>query len=185
MGSMLLGSLFVLAFARSENLVLDHNFNQEGLVVVGTNLLDQLIFRTGLICFLDKLLKQCLIILLVLVLQYIHDLRHQIAQDKILHRLEAGIQVIGTDKSLHAVGQDSLLGAAAGIFLTFSDKDKVVYADSFCNLAQGVLAYYKGFDPGIISLCLILEIEIEIFAGDEPQHRVPQEFQLLVVLYVF
>ncbi len=124
----LFGFLLVLSLARAEGTISDVHLDPERLVVIRPRLLDDAVLRVGLHPLLDVLLQERLVILGVPILQDLVDLRDEHHVHELFGSGEPGIQVVGADDCLEAVGEDGLLRPAARVLFPFADKDEVVDA---------------------------------------------------------
>ena len=104
--------------------------------------------------------------------------------DEALRGGEPGVQVVGADDRFQAVGEDGLLRPSARVLLALADEDEIVHAQAAGDLREARLAHDEALDPRQLPFRLVRKRRIHVLGHDEPEHRVAEELQALVVLPV-
>jgi hypothetical protein len=137
----------------------------------------------ALVALLHELLEQGLVVFFVAVLQHLVDLGDQKTAYEGSDGLEPRIQVVSPDDGLHGIGDQGLLRPASGILLTLADQHEIVYPQVPADLCQAVLAHHVGLDLGHVAFAFFVQRSHQIFADHQPQNRVPEKLELLIVVH--
>ncbi len=131
---------------------------------------------------LGPLLKAALGILGQGLLLHPLQLGHEDGHQELPHRVQAQIQVDHPHQGLEGGAEGGRTGAAAALLFSVPQQQEIPQLELTSEPGQRLPADQGGPQVGQLPLLLVRVAVVEELAGHEAQHRVPQEFQALVVL---
>ena len=97
------------------------------------------------------------------------------------NRLVASVHIDGGEHSLHGVGQNAGLLAAAGLLLAMAHQQISAQVQRAGNHTERAFAHQRGAAGGQFALVQVGVFLVQHVADAKLQHRVAQKFQALVV----
>jgi len=159
----------------------DLNRDDEALVVIGTELLHDVVGRRGLEAGLGGLLEARLEVVEVLELDR-GDLGPEDAIDHVPRGGVATVEVDRADQRLEHVGEDLRLVTSPGLLLPLTQEDPPADLELACHLGQPRLADDLLAGDAQITLVGVGKPGHDPVGDDEVEDGIPEELQALVVL---
>src|SRR5262249_4274303 len=176
-----LGVRFLLGAAprRREAVVVDLGGDLEALVVVGTLLVEQVVPRGAPELPLGHVLQLRLRVRGDRLPGHPLDLRLDEPQHEPLRLVPPAVQKDRRDQRLEHVGEHVRRDLAAGAD-ALAQKQEAAQPLFPAELGARLAADDHGLDLRQVALLVVGELEVELFAGDQPQDAIAEELQSLV-----
>src|SRR5207249_1523579 len=102
-----------------------------------------------------------------------------VLKDKLFGRVEAAVKINGCHERLVHVRQQT--GGHHGVEVhSLAQEEKIAEVEKPANVSAGAAADHHRFDLGEIAFLIVGKTQEELFAGDQTQDGVAQEFEPLV-----
>src|SRR5208337_2240246 len=180
---LLLRIFFGGALGTGHEFALDPDLDAKHLLVVGAGFPSETVFRRLIALGLQEFLQRAFAVGLGNAIAILEHLFKHGAGEQIANRMESAVEIHRGDDGFEGVREQSRFVAASGFLFAAPQPQMLAKLQSSRSILERVRVYDARAAFGELAFAPFGVVQQQVFAGEEFQHGVAQEFQAFVVLH--